>query len=220
MLKYPWEGSISLTLALALLGTLGLGGCGDLVPAPLAPKYAAIIPATAQDNRLLVVFTYGFGCAADGRGNGLRDMAETVHQRFPAARVITRAWNDDDDIVMKIEMHRGPVVLVGHSFGGCRSIEITEQLHRGVDGLILLDPVPFHDWAIRHAGKYFDLPLQTRSAVCYYRPEAIWPVSYPLAHPTRTWENRPRELGHSAFCDNVEVLNNILMVCAREQARI
>jgi pimeloyl-ACP methyl ester carboxylesterase len=166
------------------------------------------------------VFTYGFGCSASGRGNGLREAAEAVHLQYPNARVITRAWNDDDGIENKIETHRGPVVLIGHSFGGCRSFQIASSVHRPIEDLVLLDPVPIDDGFFRHEGKYFERPATVRNAVCFYRAPGFWPLSYPIVHPLTASDNRLRDLGHSAFCEDAEVRQCILELCGREQVRL
>ncbi len=197
-----------------------LVGCGDWVPPPISPTYATILPANVQGERLLVVFTYGFGCSASGRGNGLRDAAEAVHTRYPDAQVVTRAWNDEDGIEHIINTHRGPVVLVGHSFGGCRSYEIASHVGRAINALILLDPVPTDRSLFRHDGKYFDLPSKVLSAVCYYRAPGFFPLSYPLLHPRTASDNRLRDLGHSEFCEDAEVRQYIVEACGREESNM
>lgn len=208
------NGAISVTVVLLLTS---LVGCGDWVPPPISPTYATMLTANVQGERLLVVFTYGFGCSASGRGNGLRDAAEAVHARFPDAQVITRAWNDEDGIETQINTHRGPVVLVGHSFGGCKSFEIASSVQRPINCLILLDPVPTDHSIFRHEGKYFDLPSKVLNAVCYYRAPGFFPISYPILHPRTGSDNRLRDLGHSAFCEDAEVRQCIVEACGREQ---
>src|SRR5437762_12838733 len=42
----------------------------------------------ASSGPLLVVMTYGWGCAGSGPGNGLRDLADMIRQRYPEQRVI------------------------------------------------------------------------------------------------------------------------------------
>jgi pimeloyl-ACP methyl ester carboxylesterase len=215
-----WDRTLSVTVVLLLLSLLGLTGCGDWVPPPIAPKYAALLPASVTGERLLVVFTYGFGCSATSRGNGLRDAAEAVHSQYPSAQVITRAWNEDDGIISTIESHRGPVILIGHSFGGCRTFEIAAALRRPVDALIALDPVPVDGGLIRHDELYFEVSANVRSAVCFYRPRGFFPISYRILHPPSGDVNRLRDLGHSEFCENAEVRQSILGICAREQSKL
>lgn len=211
------NGLLSVTVVLLLIS---LVGCGDWVPPPIASTYPTMLSANVTGERLLVVFTYGFGCSASGRGNGLRETAEAVHARYPDVHVITRAWNDEDGIEHKINMHRGPVVLVGHSFGGCKSFEIASHVRRAINSLILLDPVPIGDGFFRQEGKYFDLPSNVRGAVCYYRAPGFWPISYPLVHPLTGSDNRLRDLGHSAFCEDGEIRRCIVEVCGNEESRI
>src|SRR5947208_1521488 len=62
------------------------------------PPGVAETSAAARTGPLLVVMSYGFGCAGSGWGNGLRDVAEEIRRRHPEQQVITRGWNDNDDI--------------------------------------------------------------------------------------------------------------------------
>lgn len=162
---------------------------------------------------LLVVFTYGNLQPGTGWGNGLRDMADELRRRYPAARVITRGCFDHDGIARTLESHAGPIVLIGHSFGGGKSIELCSHLHRNVDWLLLLDPVPTNDWAIRHDGKYFTIPPTVHHALCFYRPEGIWPLSYPMLNPNSPGDNHLRRIDHSAFCRDPEVRHYLLQAC-------
>ena len=137
-----------------------------------------------------------------------------LRKKYPSNRVITRGWDDDDNIARTIEAHRGPVALIGHSFGGCRMIELTEHLRRKIEYLIVLDPVPCDSWAFPKGG--FRLPPQALTAICFYRPAGFFPFSCPLlAAPPET--NRMRHLGHSEFCSNTEVHRCILDACAKAQ---
>ena len=162
---------------------------------------------------LLVVMTYGFGCSGSGWGNGLRDVADEIHRRHPEQQIITRGWNDDDDIELTVRNHAGPVALIGHSFGGSKSVEITAHAGRSVDWLVLLDPVPSDDWGVRHSGKYFEIPATVRNAACFVRPSGAWPISYPIVNPVTPTDNRIRPLGHSAFCADPEVRDYVLKIC-------
>jgi len=185
---------------------------------PVAPKPAwPRSAATGRREPPLIVITYGNGCAADGQGHGLRELAEAIRLSHPQDMVITRGCDDDDDIEQIIDKHRGPVVLVGHSFGGCRSIELVGRLHRAVDWLILLDPVPCDDWAVPHSGRYFELPLAVRQAACFYRPDMVLPLSYPILNPRRTDDNHPRCIGHNDFCSDPAIHRFVLDVCVRVQ---
>lgn len=218
----------------------GLGGCGDVSVSSLAEKVTglkvtgqlttmpgyisplAAIPqrqVTANATPLLVVFTYGNWCSAEGRGNGLRDIADAIRIRYPGERVITRAWNDQDGIEQTIESHEGPVALIGHSFGGCRTLEIAARLRRSVDWMILLDPVPCDNWSFRRPDQYFEAPANVRRAICFYRPATLWPVSYSLLHTSTNWVNRLRDWGHNDFCESSEVQQCIFNLCAWEKAR-
>ena len=190
------------------------------LPSILKPGATSVGSISPPTGRLLLVFTYGKGCPGDGPGNGLRDIADTIRSQYPGQEVITRGCDDEDGIEQTLQNHRGPVAMVGHSFGGCRSLEMAARLRRSVDWLILLDPVPYNDWAFRHAGLYFQLPANIGKAVCFYRPAWVFPISYPILNPQSPSDNRLRRWGHNAFCSDAEVRQCILGMCGQEQARM
>jgi len=165
---------------------------------------------------VLVVITYGAFCTADGPGNGLRDLADAIRQKFPAAhmQVITRTYAKDDSIEQKVQNHRGPVVLVGHSFGGWRSFEIARRVTRTIDFLILLDPVPYNAWTAGKPSEYFRLPPTVRNGICYHRPDSAWSATYSITNPKNPTDNRPRDISHSAFCASPEVHRYVMAACA------
>jgi pimeloyl-ACP methyl ester carboxylesterase len=191
------------------------------LPATALPETERAGAATGEGS-LLVVMTYGFGCSGSGWGNGLRDVADEIRRRHPEQQVITRGWNDNDDIEATIQRHAGPVALIGHSFGGSSVVEIAARVGRPIDWLVLLDPVPPGDWAVRHSGAYFELPAGVRNAACFRRSGGGWPVSYPIVNPRTPADNRVRGLGHSAFCADPEVREYVLSLsdqAARQASR-
>ena len=202
--------------AVALLAALA-GGCAApsvayfVRPAPALPALPR--GATTGEAPVLVVMTYGFGCEGSGHGNGLRDVAEAIRQRHPGSRVITRAWNDADTVAATIEAHEGPVVLVGHSFGGCRTVELAAGVRRPVEAIVLLDPVPCDDWAFRKEGKYFQTPATVGATYCFHRPAGGWPTSYPVVTPGAV--NHEMRIGHSEFGYDGQVRACIADVCDR-----
>jgi len=227
----PKHASSALATLLAALMLAPFAGCvslsgehtdirhlDDVTDVQLA-NYGAPHPGqtTYHSGSLLVVFTYGAGQPGTGWGNGLRDIANTLRHRYPDAHIITRGCFDHDGIEQTVESHDGPVALIGHSFGGSKSVELAKHLHRSVQYLILLDPVPSGDWALRHAGKYFEIPASVIRSVCFYRPAGLWPISYPINNPASQNDNRLRELEHSEFCHNAEVRDCVLEACAEIQ---
>ncbi|HEY7115064.1 MAG TPA: hypothetical protein VH475_00675 [Tepidisphaeraceae bacterium] len=208
-------------LLFSLVSLTALAGCaGDrsYFTDQTMVRRAGSAAGSPDPNDLLVVITYGKGWSAQGWGDGLRDVAAAIRERYPNRQVITRAWDDHDGIDRTIESHPGPVALVGHSFGGCRSVEIANRVRHPIDWMVLLDPVPCDDWFFRHPGKYFRVPTGVHQAVCYYHPSAIFPVSYSIANPSSAFENRPRDLGHGEFCHNDEVRQHIFDLCGRTNA--
>ncbi|HSI33434.1 MAG: alpha/beta fold hydrolase [Phycisphaerae bacterium] len=182
----------------------------DTVPTP-AYASSSSLPGT------LVVFNYGAGCSATSAGNGLRDVADAIKKRFAhnMVNVITRAWNDDDGIEQIVQNHRGPVVLIGHSFGGWKTLDLASRVTRKVDSMILLDPVPlpFHTALMSKDGSHFKQPTNVVNSVCFYRPGGVFPTAYPIANASMVGDNRPRDIGHSDFCSNAEVAQHILSTC-------
>jgi len=223
-----WTRRWAFALAVWMIGLVNVGCATQEFPEAVRQTLAgrsnprtanAAAVADAASGSLLVVMSYGFGCSGSGPGNGLRDVADTIRRLHPGQRVITRAWNDDDGVVATIRGHAGPVLLVGHSFGGSKSIEFAAAAGRPIDHLLLLDPVPYRDWGIRHGGKYFVIPDAVRDAVCFYRPAGAWPISYPIVNPSSPAVNRERPLGHAAFGESAEVREYILSVCNAEATK-
>jgi pimeloyl-ACP methyl ester carboxylesterase len=172
----------------------------------------------APQGPLLVVISFGFGCSGTGSGNGLQELGAAIRQAHPDFKVITRGWNDNDDVERTIAEHRGPVAMVGHSFGGSQSLDFAARAGRAVEWVVLLDPVPTHDWAFRHDGKYFEVPASVGRAICFYRPPGIWPLSYPIVNPQTPSDNRMRELGHAEIPATAEVRKCVLELCDQQAA--
>ncbi|HYE18326.1 MAG TPA: alpha/beta fold hydrolase [Tepidisphaeraceae bacterium] len=203
------------------------GRAVPVTPAPATANQAAKLPADtvaapayASSSSLpgtLVVFNYGAGCSSTSWGNGLRDVANAIKQRFASnmVNVITRAWNDNDGIEQIVQNHRGPVVLIGHSFGGWKTLDLASKLTRKVDSMILLDPVPlpFHTALMSKDGSHFKQPTNVVNSVCFYRPGGVFPTAYPIANASMVGDNRPRDIGHSDFCSSPEVAQHILSTC-------
>jgi pimeloyl-ACP methyl ester carboxylesterase len=180
------------------------------LPQAGVPTYKA---TAVRDDALLVVMTFGFGCDGQGPGNGLQELASMIRARHPEQRVITRAWNDHDDIAATIARHAGPVALIGHSFGGSQSVDLAAAIKRPVQWLMLLDPVPCNDWAFRHDGKYFEIPSNVQHAVCFHRPSGGWPTSYGIVNWPDPTADHVRRMGHSDFGANDEVRRQVLDFC-------
>ncbi len=208
--------------ALAVLGVLILGGCADFRVQPLdgpivvasrAPKTAPLFASSTgrrTDGMPLVVISYGNGSPADSSGHGLRDIADEIRRRYPGQEVITRGWDDEDSILLTLQRHRGPIMLVGHSYGGSRSVELASRLGRTVDCLILLDPVVQGHFGFAPPGRFFQIPDSVNHAICYYRPLGGWPASFPILNPRHATDNRPRNIEHNEFCSSAEVRRSIL----------
>jgi len=202
-------------LVVVALISLMATGCADHGDAnSTAPQVHENSAGLRRDGNLLVIITYGLGCSTDGPGYGLRAVAETIRTRYPTDEVITRAWDDHDGVEQTIENHNGPIVLIGHSFGGGKSVELASHARRPIDWLILLDPVPYDDWGVRHSGAYFRIPPNVLHAVCFYRPPGLWPLSYPIVNPANADDNHLLRIGHYDFCKNAEVERYIMDICA------
>lgn len=206
-----WSGML---LMMELCLVLGCGS-GHRVGSSMSSAVAESGSATSP----LVVFTYGNGCPGTGSGNGLREVAEEIRGRLDC-RVITRGCDDRDDIVGTIRKHAGPVILVGHSFGGGDSVKLAGELHRPVDGLVLLDPVARGNWGFSPGGQHFRVPESVKRAFCYYRPGASWPASFPIVNPAPGFENHPRRMGHNDFCSDGEVRRCILAMAAGAKGEV
>lgn len=186
-----------------------LGGASIIAPIPSGPQKSP-----------LVVFTYGHGNPGSGSGQGLRDVADEIRRRDPASHVITRGCDDDDSIASIVNNYRGPVVLIGHSYGGDETVKLARRVHRSIEGVVLLDPVARGAWGFPPGGQHFRIPESVQRAICFYRPGSDWPVSYPIINPTVSYENRPRRIGHNAFCSNSEVRRCILEMASAQVEQV
>src|SRR5689334_15653172 len=118
-MPYPTGASRMRSLAFAPILLALLSGCAGIeihaavrqtltTPRPTPPASAAAPPSTTaaapadRSGPLLVVMSYGFGCSGSGWGNGLRDLADEIRRRHPEQQVITRGWNDDDEIALTV----------------------------------------------------------------------------------------------------------------------
>lgn len=199
-----------------MLVMMGVGtGCGSVAGSAVTHE----LQDPGAGPMPLVVFTYGNGCPGTGSGNGLREVAEEIRGRLDC-QVITRGCDDRDDIVGTIQKHAGPVILVGHSFGGGDSVKLAGELHRPVDGLVLLDPVARGNWGFSPGGKHFTVPESVKRAFCYYRPGASWPASFPIINPAAAFENHPKRIGHNDFCSDGEVRRCILALAAGAKGEV
>ena len=219
------RGTATRRLAYALVASalivlqFGCAGSGLSQAMPAAGVPAKVADGAVRDDALLVVMTFGFGCDGRGPGNGLQELAAMIRAKHPEQRVITRAWNDNDDIATTIARHPGPVALIGHSFGGSQSVDLAKAVGRPVQWLMLLDPVPCKDWAFRHDGKYFEVPSNVEHAICFHRPAGGWPTSYGIVNWPDPTADHVRRMGHSDFGGNDEVRRQVLDFCEAEARR-
>ena len=109
-----------------------------------------------------------------------------------------------------------PALLIGHSFGGDRCVELAHDLGRAghaVGHLLLLDPVPRRGWGAFDT-QSFVLPGNVASAACFLR-RRTWgmpPFSHPIRHADCPHVNRRLGLGHDGVAARPEVRDHLRAV--------
>lgn len=126
------------------------------------------------------------------------------NSRIPKADTLTYRHTDDVLAAIKFIQPTGPLVIIGHSFGGDKAVEVAAGFmldsDRKVDSLVLYDPVNRHEAGIPNT-KGYTIPNNVNSAVCYFRdPCNEAPFSGKITSwttPTTTAQNSPYEGDHS-----------------------
>lgn len=139
----------------------------------------------------------------------------TPRIKFPFEVVFYR-YTDDTYSLIKAKYPHGPLVIAGHSFGGCRAVQVAAQFNgeRTVDSLFLFDPVEITAWDKPNT-KGFALTPNVADAVCFPRnaKEAPWPGSI-VSGPK--FVNLPYPGGHG---DAVWKGSNIAMIAAALESK-
>ena len=109
-----------------------------------------------------------------------------------------------------------PALLVGHSFGGGRCVELCHDLDaqgHAVGHLLLLDPVPRRGWGAFDRTS-FVLPDNVESAACFLR-RRCWglpPFSHPIRSASCPHTNRRVGLDHDGVAGRPEVRRHLCRV--------
>jgi pimeloyl-ACP methyl ester carboxylesterase len=97
--------------------------------------------------------------------------------RLPAGtpNLITR-WDHDVAAEINKNFPDGDVVLIGHSYGGCKAAQISLSLNRPIKKLILIDPVEINKGNVINTTG-FTIGPNVIEAECYYRIAKSTPYS-------------------------------------------
>lgn len=133
---------------------------------------------------LLVAYITGLADDKDGPLLGMRDYFTSI-----GVTPLTGAWNDLQSLAKIVEemSNHGHVLLMGHSHGGDRAIEIADG-HFGavppIDWLIALDPKPrLFGEVTEWIDSNYDYPIPRYAAYCtsfyggFGRPFATIPIT-------------------------------------------
>jgi hypothetical protein len=122
---------------------------------------------------------------------GLKEIAVELSKRHKKTKVLQLKWNQTptDD---QLGPFNEPILLIGHSFGGCSAVMISRHLE-GLSTdvhLLLIDPVrhqvndrrypiPKRDLpGAQIGGKQFDPGRNWKSALAFLRTDATWLPPY------------------------------------------
>jgi pimeloyl-ACP methyl ester carboxylesterase len=99
-------------IRLLLIATLSLGVI-------LIPSLGAILnPASAQDNKPTVVLVHGAFAESDSWNGVLTKLIAKGYPTIAAANPLRGVKSDADYVASILKSIKGPIVLVGHSYGG------------------------------------------------------------------------------------------------------
>lgn len=163
---------------------------------------------------MLVIFTYGLLEDKGSDGHGLRALASRIHSQIDTASVLITEWTDKLAQMIRNWRDLGPILLVGHSFGGSALVEAANQMPDiRIDHLVLLDPVPTKGWGLFNF-RDFVIPDNVQAATCFWRKPILPPWSCPIRKAGCAYRNIYMNLGHSAFNANPLVQNVIFSIAS------
>jgi len=149
----------------------------------------------------LLLITFGLGQSRYGAGNGLCQIGEKL--KSPHWSVIFQQYDDSAEELIS-QFNPNKLVLVGHSFGGDKSVKLASNLRRNVDYMMLLDPVPQNGLGWFNFSD-FRVSGNVLLTDCYYR-NAFWPPwSCKVRYCENACNNYKRSWGHNEFCQNAEI---------------
>jgi len=97
--------------------------------------------STGQLNNVVVISVSGLG----SKPTGLKELEDKIKTECPTATLIQSHWTHDLEKELEVWDGQKPLIIVSHSFGGGRSVYLTQRLFfagKKVNILYLLDPVP------------------------------------------------------------------------------
>lgn len=151
---------------------------------------------------MLIVFTYGLFESPTGKGLGLRPLGDSIQSDDIVCTYHSYTEEDILAQIAKLEWS-GKIMLVGHSLGGWRSIQLAKDFGLPIDHLVLLDPVP-KDGQSPFNKTDFKVPDNVLKTTCFLRKVLFFPYSSPVREG-QNFENHYMDLSHTDFCSNPEV---------------
>ena len=156
-------------------------------------------------------FVYGFLESAKSDGHGLAALEK---------RMIDAGWTVgvsgyDGDVVAAIKQNLPPftpLILVGHSFGGAKAVEVSAELPP-VEHLFLLNAVPYRfPWSFIPSPSAFKLPASVKAATAWWRKSWLPPWECPIRSASCPYANNVTKDSHSGICGDTVLQGQIFDV--------
>ena len=169
---------------------------------------------------------YGLFESADGQGNGLRGIVDTVRQMYPTIKTPIHAW--DDDIVGSVRASiaagesGGPNIWLGHSYGVAGMIRAAKKLASDgyiVDKIIAADGVTRLLWGQFKYNNWRPPQDVIMSGHFFFQKNQREPDSSILLEPDgQLWVNEDltsEGVDHCSICKSAKVRAMVLNTVAR-----
>jgi hypothetical protein len=141
-----------------------------------------------------------FGLNAPEDGNGLRDFVDIL--AFCDVKCFRQ--DEKDKVIDFVAGHVGPLVLIGHSFGGSLVVDVANSIVRDIDYMVLIDPVS-KGWAWTFgisSCTNFTIPNNVMDADCWRRSDFFGPPASKIINECSSYRNRDkvRSTSHASIC--------------------
>lgn len=163
---------------------------------------------------LIVVFITGLWQNPEDDTIGFDELRNEIHSRFPKVYSFFTGYNkkDTQNVKNAIAQFDADIIIVGHSLGGERAVNLAKELETKVKHIFMLDPVAGSLGFVPSVffRNYFFIS-NAIEADCYHRnPNFEAPYSRVIKNKSLNYRNHVKKIGHNDFARNNEIKNAII----------